>query len=111
MIHLSMSVGHSFALVKTVKLLRRRMIVPLQLVSGFIASQASQWHSAEHFIDLVNWLPAVAGRMARPERRLELRALAMFSRLTASGPAPGLARQVLKRELEGLEPAGEALRH
>ena len=35
----------------------------------------------EHFIDFVNRLPAVAGRMARPERRPELRTFA-FSRLT-----------------------------
>ena len=32
----------------------------------------------EHLIDLVNRLPAVAGRMARPERRPELRALRLL---------------------------------
>ena len=39
----------------------------------------------EHLIDFVNRLPAIAGRMARPERRLELRS---FSRSPAS-PASG----------------------
>jgi hypothetical protein len=62
----------------------------------------------EHLIDFVNRLPAVAGRMARPERRLELRALRVLPPDPPAGETPGLARKILERELEGLEPAGKA---
>jgi hypothetical protein len=61
----------------------------------------------EHLIDLVNRLPAVAGRMARPERRPELRILRALPPDPPARETPGLARQILERELEGLEPPGE----
>jgi hypothetical protein len=60
----------------------------------------------EHFIDLVNRLPAVAGRMARPERRGELRTFSFLPPDPPAGETPGLARQILERQLEGLEPPG-----
>ncbi len=60
----------------------------------------------EHFIDFVNRLSAIAGRMARPERRPELRTLRVLPPHPPAGETPGLARQILERELEGLEPAG-----
>ena len=63
----------------------------------------------EHCIDLVNRLPAIAGRMARPERRLELRTLRVLPPDPPAGETPGLARQILERELEGMEPPGEGL--
>ena len=63
----------------------------------------------EHFIDFVNGLPAVARRMAGPERRQELQIWRSLSPLPPAGETPGLARQVLKRWLEGLEPPGETL--
>ena len=62
----------------------------------------------EHFINLVNRLPAVAGWRTRPERRLELRTLHVLALHPPAGETPGLARQILERELEGLEPPGEA---
>ena len=62
----------------------------------------------EHFVDQVKGLPAVAGRMARPERRPELRAWRGLPPGPPAGQTPGLARQILKRQLEGLEPPGEA---
>ena len=62
----------------------------------------------EHFIDWVNRLPAVAGRRTRPERRLELRAWHGLPPHPPAGKTPGLARQILERQLEGLEPPGEA---
>ena len=61
----------------------------------------------EHFIDLVNRFPAVAGRMARPQRRPELRALRVFPPDPPARETPGLARQILERQLEGLEPPAE----
>ena len=60
----------------------------------------------EHFIDFVNRLSAIAGRMARPERRPELWRFCGLPPHPPAGETPGLARQILKRELEGLEPAG-----
>ena len=62
----------------------------------------------EHFIDLVNRLPAVAGWRTRPERRLELRTWHVLPSHPPAGETPGLARQILERQLEGLEPAAEA---
>ena len=62
----------------------------------------------EHFIDFVNCFPAVAGRMARPERRLELQAWHLLPPEPPAGQTPGLARQIIKCQLEGLEPAAEA---
>ncbi len=56
----------------------------------------------EHFIDFVNRLPAVAGRMARPERRLELRSFCGLPPDPPAGETPGLARQIVERELEGV---------
>jgi len=62
----------------------------------------------EHLIDFVNRLPAVAGRMARPERRPELRTFCVLPPEPPAGETPGLARQILECQLEGLEPPGEA---
>jgi hypothetical protein len=62
----------------------------------------------EHFIDLVNRLPAMAERMARPEWRLELRALRLLPPDPPTGETPGLARQIIERRLEGMEAPGEA---
>ena len=62
----------------------------------------------EHFIDFVNRLPAVAGRRAWPERRPELRSFCGLPPDPPAGETPGLARQILERQLEGLEPSGEA---
>ena len=45
--------------------------------------------------------------MARPERRFELRTLRVLPPKPPAGETPGLARQILERELEGLEPPGE----
>ena len=61
----------------------------------------------EHFIDLVNLLPPVAGRTARPERRPELRTWHVLPPHSPAGQTPGLARQIIERQLEGLEPAAE----
>jgi hypothetical protein len=61
----------------------------------------------EYFIYFMNRLPAVAGRRTRPERRLELRTLRLLPPDPPAGETPGLARQILERELEGLEPPGE----
>ena len=63
----------------------------------------------EHVIDFVNCLPPITGRMARPERRLELQTWRLLPSQPPAGETPGLARQILKREFEGLEPPGEAL--
>ena len=62
----------------------------------------------EDFIDLVNGLLAVAGRTAGPERRFEFGAWHGLAPHPPAGHAPGLARQVIKCALEGLEPAAEA---
>ena len=62
----------------------------------------------EHLIDFVHRFPAVAGRMARPERRFELRSFCVLPPDPPAGETPGLARQILERELEGMEPPGEA---
>ena len=63
----------------------------------------------EHFINLVNRLPAVARRMAWPERRSELRTLRVFPPDPPASETPGLAWQILKRQLEGLEPPADTL--
>ena len=62
----------------------------------------------EHFIDFVNRFPAIAGRMARPERRPELQSFCVLPPKPPARETPGLARQILERELEGLEPKAEA---
>jgi len=61
--------------------------------------------------DLINgvYLPlAVAGRLARTERVSEDMAWHGRSSHSPAGHAPGLARQIIKRQLERLEPAAEA---
>ncbi len=63
----------------------------------------------EDFIDGVNVPLASAGRRTGPQRRSEDRAWHGLPPQPPAGHAPGLARQVLEGELEGLEPAGEAL--
>ena len=63
----------------------------------------------EHLINFVNCFPAIAGRMARPERRFELQALHLLPPDPPARESPRLAWQILERELEGLEPAAEAL--
>ncbi len=63
----------------------------------------------EDFIDFVSWLTAVAGRTAGPERRFEHRSFCSLAPDPPAGHAFGLARQVFERQLEGLEPAGDAL--
>ena len=60
----------------------------------------------EDFIDLVNVPLAVAGRRTGPERRLEYRAWHGLPPLPPAGHAPGLAREVVEGEFDGLEPAG-----
>ena len=62
----------------------------------------------EHRIDFVNGFPAVAGRMARSERRLELRSFCILAPHPPAGETPGLARHIRERQLEGVEPAAEA---
>jgi hypothetical protein len=62
----------------------------------------------KHFIDEVNRLPAVAGRRTRPERRFELRTWHGLPSHPPAGKTPGLARQIIDRQLEGLEPPAEA---
>ena len=62
----------------------------------------------EHLIDQVNRLPAMAGRTAWPERRSELRTWCLLPPHPPAGETPGLARQILECQLEGLEPAAEA---
>ena len=62
----------------------------------------------EHLIDLVHRLPAVAGRMAWPERRLELRTWRILPPDPPAREAPGLARQILECHLEGLKPPCKA---
>src|SRR5687768_15109021 len=62
----------------------------------------------EYFIDQVNGLPAVAGRTGRSERRGELRTFCGLPSCPPAGQTPGLARQIIECQLEGLEPAGEA---
>jgi hypothetical protein len=51
----------------------------------------------EHFIDEVNQLPAVAGKRTRPE----------LPSHPPAGETPGLARQIIECQLEGLEPPAE----
>ena len=60
---------------------------------------------AEQFIDFVNRPPAVARRTARPERRFEAGVWRRLLPHPPAGQAPGLARQVRKCGLKGLEPA------
>ncbi|HLA02828.1 MAG TPA: hypothetical protein VJ019_08705, partial [Aestuariivirga sp.] len=55
----------------------------------------------------MNRFPAIAGWMARPERGLELRAWRVLPPDPPAGETPRLARQILERELEGLEPPSE----
>ena len=62
----------------------------------------------EHFIDFMNLLLAVAGRLARTERRLEFHTWRVLSPHPPAGKTPGLARQILECQLEGMEPPGEA---
>ena len=60
------------------------------------------------FIDFVNFSPAVSGRRTRPERRFELRAFHGFPPHPPAGHTPGLVRQIIECQLEGLEPARDA---
>ena len=62
----------------------------------------------EDLVDFVDGLPAVAGRRAGPERHVDFGAPARPSAYPQAGHAPGLARQVIQCQLEGLEPAGDA---
>ena len=62
----------------------------------------------EHFIDFVNLLPPVARRRTRPERRFELWIFCGLAFYPPARQTPGLARQILERQLEGLEPPAEA---
>jgi hypothetical protein len=48
--------------------------------------------------------------MARPERRQEFVAWRGFPPLLPAHKSLGLARQIIKRQLEGLEPPGKSLR-
>ena len=61
----------------------------------------------EHFIDCMNLFLAVAGRRTRPERRCELHTWRVLPPDPPAGETPGLARQILERQLEGLEPPAE----
>ena len=63
----------------------------------------------EEIIDLVNRLLPVARRWAWPEWRFELRVFHVLPPDPPARHAPGLARQVIERQLEGLEPPAEAL--
>ena len=63
----------------------------------------------EHLVDFVHGLPAVARRMAGPQRRQELHLWRGLPPLPPAGETLGLARQILERGFEGLEPAAEAL--
>ena len=61
----------------------------------------------EDLIDGVYLPLAVAGRRAGPERVSEDMAWHGLPSHPPAGHAPGLARQVIKRQLEDLEPAAE----
>ena len=50
----------------------------------------------EQLIDLVNWLPSVAGRMAGPERHQDFQAWRGLPPFLAANETLGLARQVFK---------------
>ena len=63
----------------------------------------------EHFIDFVNLLLAMAGRLARAEWRCELHIWRVLPSHPPAGETPGLARQIVQRQLEGLEPPAETL--
>jgi hypothetical protein len=63
----------------------------------------------EHFFDLVNGLPPVAGRTARSQRRQELVAKCCFLPVLPSHQTLGLVGKVLEGGLEGLEPPSETL--
>ena len=62
----------------------------------------------EDFIDGMNLPLAAARRRTRPERRLEFRNFHVLPPHPPAGHAPGLTRQIIQRQLEGLEPAAEA---
>jgi hypothetical protein len=107
-IHLSMSVGHGFALGEN-----GYIVIGIEAkgsTSGRIGLHRIPGEAMafdEHFIDFMNRLPAVAGRRTRPERRLELRTLHVLPPNPPAGETPGLSRQIIERQLEGLEPPGE----
>ena len=61
----------------------------------------------EDVVDLMGRLPAVAGRLAGPERGFELGGFCRFPPCPPAGHAPGLAGKVLKGQLESFKPAGE----
>ena len=63
----------------------------------------------EDLIDFMNGLPAGAGRTAGAQRRAELRRFFLLPPEPPAGETPGLARQIIERQLEGLEPARDAL--
>src|SRR5436190_20539570 len=62
----------------------------------------------EDFINGVNLPLAAAGRWTGAERRLELWSFHGLAPHPPAGHTPGLARQVLERQFENLEPAAEA---
>ena len=64
----------------------------------------------EDVVDLVGRLPPVAGRLAGPARRGELRGFCRLPPHPPPGHATGLAGKILKGRLEGLEPAAKACR-
>ena len=63
---------------------------------------------AEHLVDFVSGLLAMAGRRTGAERRFERRNFCGLPPDPSAGHAPGLARQIIQRQLQGLEPAAEA---
>ena len=80
----------------------------LQLVSGFSASHASHgtWRAPHRLRELAS---GGSRWTAGAERRAELRAFHVLPPDPPAGETPGLARQIFERQLEGLEPAGDAL--
>src|SRR5215203_4083500 len=62
----------------------------------------------EDLIDFVSGLTAGAGRSAGTERRSELGSFCVLAPHPPAGETFGLAGKVIKRQLEGLEPASKA---
>ena len=89
------------------KLLRRRMIFASACV-GLHRFPGEPVALGEDSVDLVGMLSPVAGRLARPKRGFELGGFCRLPPRPPAGHAPGLARKIIQRQLEDMEPAAEA---
>ena len=93
--------GHFAKLIRIRTISASARIRPLDLPGEVVAF-------GEHLVDGVNRLPVVPWRSTRPDRRLELWTWHVLPPDPPTGKTPGLARQIIERQLEGLEPAAEA---